>query len=339
MELRNAWYAGAWSEELDRRRPLGRTLMGRRIVLFRGADARAVALGARCPHRGADLSQGRCLDGTLECPFHGWRFDRRGQCVSIPSQPAGVKIPPGAKLDPLAVAERDGVVWLRPAAEHAPSAPAEPPARGLDGRRVILPPVLVDGPFLQVLENTLDTAHNPFVHRAAFGSNVDPLVARQKLQVDANGLGLRAEDDPASPWRPSGPPVTGLYGVAARLLGQTAPTVRYTRFDLGGRVTTYVEYVSGRWDAFSLHLTPATPDRTWVFYESTRTRFPLRAGDPLQRAFMKRILEQGERETSFIVHDPGMQRPEISVESDRVALAARRLYGDGLVPTSRRSSP
>lgn len=325
MKVRNAWYAGAWSGELAQR-PLGRALLGRPVVLFRGSDGRACAVDARCPHRGADLSQGRCVDGTVECPFHGWRFDARGLCVSIPSQPDTVKVPPGAKVDAFAVAERDGTIWLRADAGHGPSAPSQPPARVLNGRRVVVPPTLVRGPFLRVLENTLDTAHNPFIHRGAFGPQVDPLVPRQRVHLDPDGLGLRAEDDPASPWRPSGPLVTGLYGLAARLLGQTSPAARYSSFALGGSVTTYVEYASGRWDAFSLYVTPATPGHTWVFYESTRTRFPLRVADPLQRAFMKRILQEGERETSLITDDPETAGPEISVESDRVALAARRLY-------------
>jgi phenylpropionate dioxygenase-like ring-hydroxylating dioxygenase large terminal subunit len=334
MRVRNAWYAAGWSGELGRR-PLGRELFGRRIALFRGPDGRACAVGARCPHRGADLSQGRCIEGTLECPFHGWRFDARGRCVSIPSQPDRVKRPPGAKLDSFAVAEGEGVVWLRTEAGYGPSAPSEPPARELNGRRVLLPPMLVRAPFLRVLENTLDTAHNPFIHRGAFGPRLDPLVPQQKVHVDADGRGLRAQEDPASRWRPSGPLVTGIFGLAARLLGQTSPTVRYSRFELGGRVTSYAQYASGRWDAFTLYLTPADPGRTWMFYESTRTRFPLRAGDSLQRSFMKRILEEGERETSLILDDPETAGPEISVESDRVALAARRLYSRSLPPKER----
>jgi phenylpropionate dioxygenase-like ring-hydroxylating dioxygenase large terminal subunit len=323
MRVRNAWYAAAWSEEL-KRRPLGRALLGRRLALFRGPDGGACAIGARCPHRGADLSQGRRVDGTVECPFHGWRFDSHGRCVSIPSQPDGMKVPRGAVLDSFGVAERDGVVWLRANAGDGPSAPSEPPTHELHGRRVLLPPLLVRGPFLRVLENTLDTAHNPFIHRGALGPRLDPRVPRQSVHQD--GLGLRAEDDPTSPWAPSGPAVTGVYGLAARLLGQTSPTRRQSRFELGGRVTATIEYASGRWDAFTLYVTPATEEQTWLFYESTRTRFPLRVGNPLQRAFMRRILAEGERETSLVVEDPEAEGAEISVESDRVALAARRLY-------------
>ena len=325
MRVRNAWFAAAWSGEL-RREPLGRTLLGRRIAFFRDVDGRASAVAARCPHRGADLSQGRRVDGTIECPFHGWRFDVRGECVSIPSQPGSVKRPPGAKVESFSVVEQDDLIWLCADAGYGPRAPSEPPVRELAGRRVVLPPKLVEAPFLSVLGNALDAAHNPFIHRGAFGPDLDPLVARQEVQLDSDGLGLRAGDDPASPWRPSGPPVTGLFGLAARLLGQKSPTERYSKFELGGQVTTRVEYASGRWDAFSLYLTPATLGNTWVFYESTRTRFPFLAGDSLQRIFMKRILEQGERETSLIVDDPETARPEISVESDRVALATQRLY-------------
>lgn len=33
------------------------------------------ALGAKCPHAGADLSQGWCADGKLICPFHRYSYD------------------------------------------------------------------------------------------------------------------------------------------------------------------------------------------------------------------------------------------------------------------------
>src|SRR5574341_1353490 len=91
------WYCAGWSSEL-KSGPMGRKLAGRHIVLFRGADGTARALGARCPHRGADLAQGCVIDGYIQCPFHGWRFDSVGRCVRVPSQPANVKISTQARV-------------------------------------------------------------------------------------------------------------------------------------------------------------------------------------------------------------------------------------------------
>jgi vanillate O-demethylase monooxygenase subunit len=44
-----------------------------------------VALFDRCPHRGLRLSAGSLVDDTIQCTYHGMRFDKRGECVAIPS--------------------------------------------------------------------------------------------------------------------------------------------------------------------------------------------------------------------------------------------------------------
>jgi nitrite reductase/ring-hydroxylating ferredoxin subunit len=36
-----------------------------------------------CPHKGAPLADGRLCGHTVECDWHGWRFDvRTGQCLT-----------------------------------------------------------------------------------------------------------------------------------------------------------------------------------------------------------------------------------------------------------------
>ena len=84
--LREFWYVACTSAELAARRPLGCTLFGLPLVLFRGADGRPVALRDRCLHRNARLSEGSVLPGgRLGCPYHGWTYDTAGRCVEIPS--------------------------------------------------------------------------------------------------------------------------------------------------------------------------------------------------------------------------------------------------------------
>jgi phenylpropionate dioxygenase-like ring-hydroxylating dioxygenase large terminal subunit len=88
----------------------------REWVLYR-ADAQSpvVAVEARCPHRLTRLSRGTVVDGTLQCPYHGWRFAADGGCVRIPSAGPQGSIPPRAKLlIPVGVREVDGAVWLAP---------------------------------------------------------------------------------------------------------------------------------------------------------------------------------------------------------------------------------
>lgn len=54
------------------------------IVLVRAADGDVIALEDRCPHRDVPLSLGRVGPHGLTCRFHGWTFDGRGRCTSMP---------------------------------------------------------------------------------------------------------------------------------------------------------------------------------------------------------------------------------------------------------------
>jgi len=47
---------------------------GERIAVFRDGD-RLYAIGDRCSHAEASLSEGEVFDGEVECPRHGAIFD------------------------------------------------------------------------------------------------------------------------------------------------------------------------------------------------------------------------------------------------------------------------
>ncbi len=51
------------------------------VAVFRTA-AGLVAVDDRCPHAGGPLSEGRCADGVITCPWHAFRFDgASGACL------------------------------------------------------------------------------------------------------------------------------------------------------------------------------------------------------------------------------------------------------------------
>src|ERR1700709_2510287 len=83
------------------------------------------AFPSRCPHRLVPLATATVVDGTLPCPYHGWRFDAEGRCADIPSLGPQGTPPPRADLPvPWAVEERHGWVWLPPGgAKGAAAAP------------------------------------------------------------------------------------------------------------------------------------------------------------------------------------------------------------------------
>ncbi len=106
------WFCVAMSEEVPRGGVLGRTFGGREVVVFRGHSGRVSVLNAYCPHLGAHMAKGGRVEGdTLRCPFHGFRFDHDGRCVSTEY---GQKAPPTARTTPWEVCEQNGLilVWI-----------------------------------------------------------------------------------------------------------------------------------------------------------------------------------------------------------------------------------
>lgn len=81
---RNQWYVAAYSHELDQG-PIQRWLLGTPVVLYRAESGKPVALFDRCPHRGLRLSAGSVIGETIQCAYHGMRFDGEGACVEVPS--------------------------------------------------------------------------------------------------------------------------------------------------------------------------------------------------------------------------------------------------------------
>lgn len=170
--LRRYWQPAALADELAGHRPVVPVrLLGEDLVLFRDEDGQLGLIGRRCPHRGVDLCYGRLEDNGLRCPFHGWHFDRTGQCVEQPGEPEGSRMHENIRTNAYPVVERNGVIF-------AYMGPGEPPAfPGFDCFRapdshVFAFKGLWACNWLQALEVGIDPAHASFLHR--FLEDEDP---------------------------------------------------------------------------------------------------------------------------------------------------------------------
>ncbi|HSV79935.1 MAG TPA: aromatic ring-hydroxylating dioxygenase subunit alpha [Ramlibacter sp.] len=109
MFVRNAWYVGAWSDEVAPGGMLTRTLLNEPVLFYRSEDGKLAALQDRCCHRGLPLSHG-CVQGErVQCGYHGLVFDARGLCVKVPGQD---RVPPAAKVRSYPVVEKQGMAWI-----------------------------------------------------------------------------------------------------------------------------------------------------------------------------------------------------------------------------------
>ena len=109
--LRNYWYPILQTEELPNDKPVGMTVLGEEIAVWRGRDGRPNVVTGHCPHRNAKLSIGRVLDGNLQCLFHGLRFDGGGRCVLIPWEPEDSKLCDELSVRSYRGEELGGYVW------------------------------------------------------------------------------------------------------------------------------------------------------------------------------------------------------------------------------------
>jgi phenylpropionate dioxygenase-like ring-hydroxylating dioxygenase large terminal subunit len=167
--LEHFWHPVAFSHEVTATTLTRVELLGRRWTLTRSGDA-VVGLSDECAHRRASLSGGCIVDGTIECPYHGWRYDFSGRCVKVPALAEHLAPPERAVLTaPHAVSERAGLIWMaikEPAEAiidwpqwHAP----EWDAWWLERRTTHVSAGLLT-------ENFLDGTHFAFVHRNTFGA-------------------------------------------------------------------------------------------------------------------------------------------------------------------------
>jgi phenylpropionate dioxygenase-like ring-hydroxylating dioxygenase large terminal subunit len=169
--LRGFWYPALLSTKVSSGKLRQAMLLGLPLVVGRDATGQPFAMRDSCPHRGMPLSDGQFDGKSLECSYHGWRFDpSTGQCVDVPSRVPGDKL----KAERVyavhfACEDQDGYVWVFiPGSEHRlasrPSAPRLPvfsPNYRITRLSADLP-VHVDHGIIGLM----DPAHGPFVHQA-----------------------------------------------------------------------------------------------------------------------------------------------------------------------------
>jgi vanillate O-demethylase monooxygenase subunit len=200
MYVRNAWYVACTAEEIGQGKPLGRTICGERMVIFRAEGSAVSALEDFCPHRGAPLSLGALReDGRLVCGYHGLVMGGDGKCVSMPGQ----RVKPTIKSFP--VLERHGFVWVWPGEKSQADAArlhalpwAESPQWAYGGG---LYHVKCD--YRLMIDNLMDLTHETYVHATSIGQpEIEEAAPVTRVEGDSAITTRFMHDIPAPPfWR------------------------------------------------------------------------------------------------------------------------------------------
>lgn len=188
MFLRNHWYIAALRSDVSQQ-PVRRIILGRPVVLFRDAQGQVAALEDRCLHRQVPLSMGTVEeDGTLQCLYHGIRFNREGRCTFIPEQ---TRIPQNAQLRAYPVMEHGEWVWLWTGDPALAEAALPPPYPWFtrEGWKTRTGQLHVRCNYKFIVDNLLNMAHLPYVHPRTIGS--EGVIKDAKVSVTRHGSSVR----------------------------------------------------------------------------------------------------------------------------------------------------
>ena len=163
--MRRYWLPFALVEELPEERPVKEIrVLGEDLVVFRDDRGRYGALVRRCAHRAGDLAFGRCEDGGLRCPYHGWLYAFDGRCLEQPAEPPGSTYRERIRQPAYACVERNGIVYGYMGGGEPPKLPGfdwfDAPASHCFAFKA-----LQRANWLQAVEGEIDPAHLSYLHR------------------------------------------------------------------------------------------------------------------------------------------------------------------------------
>ncbi|SFC18337.1 vanillate O-demethylase monooxygenase subunit [Nocardioides terrae] len=177
----NQWYVAAYSQEVGDDL-LGRTICNEPLVMYRTSEGEVVALADRCVHRRFPLSMSNRVDDSIVCGYHGFTYDKGGQCIAAPAQK---RIPRTARVPSFVVHEQDSFVWVwigdneRADTALIPRAPwLDDPAyttvRGMEPLKAR---------YGLLVDNLLDLSHETYLHGGYIGT---PEVAETPMTTEVD---------------------------------------------------------------------------------------------------------------------------------------------------------
>lgn len=204
--IERQWYVVLESSQVGKK-AAGFMRMGERMIFWRDDSGKVSCHVDKCAHRGASFAQGEVLHGTapagtasrgtggrLKCPFHGIEYDSSGRATVIPANGRAAPVPEGYRLKTYPTHEERGFIWIwwgeLTSGEAVPAAP-----RFFDD----IPERLSwstrqdpwDNHYSRSIENQLDMAHLPFIHRTTIGRGGKTVVDGPGIFFNEGGFLVR----------------------------------------------------------------------------------------------------------------------------------------------------
>ena len=164
--LRCYWYPVCFTRELDEFPIKKVKLLGETFAAYKTPAGQYGIAAERCPHRGASMVYGMVEDRGIRCGYHGWLFDRAGQCIEQPAEPAGSTFHEKICLKSGEAQAMGGLVWAYIGKKPAPLLPRYD-GYVMDGVRDV-GHTLLPCSWLQTMENAVDPHHVEWLHHRYF---------------------------------------------------------------------------------------------------------------------------------------------------------------------------
>jgi 5,5'-dehydrodivanillate O-demethylase len=159
--MRQFWHAIGRSEDIAPGQALPLRIMSEDYALYRGTAGRAHVIAQRCPHRGAQMNLGWVDADGIRCVYHGWKYDRTGQCIEAPAEREGFER--NVQIATYPTEEAFGLIYAYFGADEPPQFPPYPESHG-EGVIDAWVTERVPCNYLQSFENTMDEVHVAFTH-------------------------------------------------------------------------------------------------------------------------------------------------------------------------------
>lgn len=187
--LKNAWYPVAWLNEIPENGSLARTILDIPMIFFRDEDGKVAALEDTCPHRAAPLSMGKLENCVLQCPYHGLKFNSKGDCVHNPQG----RVSPRAKVPTFPTLEKYCALWIWAGDESKADPELIPEFDYMNEEHWAVGKgyLFIEGNYELESDNILDLSHIEFLH-PLFSS---PQVSQAKAVYEEDGQTVWSKRD------------------------------------------------------------------------------------------------------------------------------------------------
>lgn len=191
----NMWYAVLDSKEVKQDKPYGFRRLGEDLVFWRKQNGQIVVMRDYCPHRSAKLSVGKIVSDNIQCAFHGFQYDAKGDIQLIPANGRNGPKPKIFQCRTYVAREAHGFIWVWNG-EPRETYPPIPWFDDLEDHTYSTFQVHWDVDYTRAVEAQLDVAHLPFIHENTIGRDNKTLVNGPYTTLEDNKIEVWLSNQP-----------------------------------------------------------------------------------------------------------------------------------------------